>query len=227
MTQSLKLAYGGFSALVPANQISKLLKVPGVAAVQRDKLNKLQTVVQEPWQFVGSEDGLAIARRPAERRLERDGRRPRHRHLAGEPDARRQRNDPGAGGRARTPVSSATGSTRCTARRSPATTSSSGRTSTSTTYLAVLGAAPGEFCVGRRRSVLGARLRGPRHPHRDDRRGRLRRPRVDLRHRPRPDVGHRARGARHRLPRLPGAGMLRLGQRRRRRAGHRRRGRTS
>src|SRR3954470_10101777 len=55
VTQSLKLAYGGFSALVPANQISKLLKVPGVVAVQRDNLNKIQSVVQEPWQFVGSE----------------------------------------------------------------------------------------------------------------------------------------------------------------------------
>jgi subtilisin family serine protease len=55
VTQSLRLAYGGFSALVPANQISKLLKVPGVAAVQRDKLNKLQAV-EEPWQFINADD---------------------------------------------------------------------------------------------------------------------------------------------------------------------------
>ena len=55
VTQSLRLAYGGFSALVPANQISKLLKVPGVAAVQRDKLNKPQAV-EEPWQFINADD---------------------------------------------------------------------------------------------------------------------------------------------------------------------------
>jgi len=54
LTQSLRMAYGGFSALVPANQISKLLKVPGVVAVQRDRLNKLQAV-QEPYQFVGAD----------------------------------------------------------------------------------------------------------------------------------------------------------------------------
>jgi subtilisin family serine protease len=54
VVQSLRLAYGGFSALVPAGQISKLLKVPGVVAVQRDRLNKLQAV-QEPWQFVGAD----------------------------------------------------------------------------------------------------------------------------------------------------------------------------
>ena len=54
VTQSLKLAYGGFSALVPANQIPRLLKVPGVVAVQRDKLNKLQTV-EEPWQYINAD----------------------------------------------------------------------------------------------------------------------------------------------------------------------------
>jgi subtilisin family serine protease len=38
ITQSFQKAYGGISALVPANQISQLLKVPGVAAVQKDAL---------------------------------------------------------------------------------------------------------------------------------------------------------------------------------------------
>src|SRR5262249_62144560 len=52
--QSLRLAYGGFSALVPADQISKLLKVPGVVAVQRDRLNHLDAV-QEPWQYIGAD----------------------------------------------------------------------------------------------------------------------------------------------------------------------------
>jgi subtilisin family serine protease len=54
VTQSLRVAYGGFAALVPANKISRLLRVPGVVAVQRDRLNKLQAV-EEPWQFVGAE----------------------------------------------------------------------------------------------------------------------------------------------------------------------------
>jgi subtilisin family serine protease len=54
VVQSLRLAYGGFSALVPADQISKLLKVPGVVAVQRDRLNHLDAV-QEPYQFIGAD----------------------------------------------------------------------------------------------------------------------------------------------------------------------------
>ncbi|HXJ63174.1 MAG TPA: S8 family serine peptidase, partial [Actinomycetota bacterium] len=54
VTQSLRLAYGGFSALVPADQISRLLKVPGVVAVQRDKLNHLDSV-QEPYQYIGAD----------------------------------------------------------------------------------------------------------------------------------------------------------------------------
>ncbi len=54
VVQSLRLAYGGFSALVPANRISRLLEVPGVVAVQRDRLNHLDAV-PEPYRFVGAD----------------------------------------------------------------------------------------------------------------------------------------------------------------------------
>ncbi len=54
VTQTYRVAYGGLAVSLPAGQISKLLKVPGVVAVQRDALNH-PDVVQEPYQFIGAE----------------------------------------------------------------------------------------------------------------------------------------------------------------------------
>lgn len=52
--QSFRIAYGGISMRVPANEVGDLLRTPGVAAVQRDTLEQLQQV-QEPYQFIGAE----------------------------------------------------------------------------------------------------------------------------------------------------------------------------
>lgn len=43
VTGSFEVAYGGLSALVPANQAKDLLKVPGVVAVQSDEAQEIQT----------------------------------------------------------------------------------------------------------------------------------------------------------------------------------------
>lgn len=52
--QSFQLAYGGVSVRLPANEVDQLLRTPGVAAVQPDRLEQpLQ--VQEPYQFIGAE----------------------------------------------------------------------------------------------------------------------------------------------------------------------------
>jgi hypothetical protein len=52
--RSFRLAYGGVSMQLPANEVAALLAIPGVAAVQRDSLNQpLQ--VEEPYQFIGAE----------------------------------------------------------------------------------------------------------------------------------------------------------------------------
>jgi Subtilase family/Fibronectin type-III domain len=49
-----RLAYGGFSLRLPANQVGALLGIPGVVAVQRDALNQ-PTAVEEPYQSIGAE----------------------------------------------------------------------------------------------------------------------------------------------------------------------------
>ena len=50
---SFRVAYGGFSLRLPANQIAALLAIPGVIAVQRDDLN--QPLVDEPYQTIGAQ----------------------------------------------------------------------------------------------------------------------------------------------------------------------------
>ena len=55
-----------------------------------------------------------------------------------------------------------------------------------------------DYCVAS--AVLRARLRGPRHPHRDDRGRQLRRVGADLRRRPRSDQRHRSRSLGDRVP---------------------------
>ena len=52
--QSFRLAYGGISMSLPANEIDRLLRTPGVAAVQRDRLEQPEQV-QEPYQTIGAE----------------------------------------------------------------------------------------------------------------------------------------------------------------------------
>ncbi len=54
VTQTYRVAYGGLAVRLPADRISKLLNIPGVVAVQRDSLNHTD-VVQEPYQFIGAE----------------------------------------------------------------------------------------------------------------------------------------------------------------------------
>ncbi|MGZ4792836.1 MAG: S8 family serine peptidase [Ilumatobacteraceae bacterium] len=49
---SLQTVYGGVAVRVPANQVSKLLGIKGVAAVQADQLNKPDTI--ESPQFIGA-----------------------------------------------------------------------------------------------------------------------------------------------------------------------------
>jgi hypothetical protein len=49
-----RLAYGGFSLRLPANQVGALLQIPGVVAVQRDTLSQ-PLVVEEPYQSIGAE----------------------------------------------------------------------------------------------------------------------------------------------------------------------------
>ena len=50
---SFRFAYGGVAARVPGNRIAKLLRVPGVAAVQRDSLRQPQ---DDNTEFVGATD---------------------------------------------------------------------------------------------------------------------------------------------------------------------------
>ena len=50
--KSLQTVYGGVAVRVPANQVSKLLAISGVAAVQTDQLNKPDTI--ESPQFIGA-----------------------------------------------------------------------------------------------------------------------------------------------------------------------------
>jgi subtilisin family serine protease len=51
--QSFQLAYGGLSMRLPANQVGALLETPGVAAVQRDRLEE-PLAVQEPFESIGA-----------------------------------------------------------------------------------------------------------------------------------------------------------------------------
>jgi hypothetical protein len=51
--ESLTTVYGGVAVRLPANQASKLLSMPGVAAVQEDSLNK-PAAIQEAAQFIGA-----------------------------------------------------------------------------------------------------------------------------------------------------------------------------
>ncbi len=51
--RSLRTVYGGFAAVVPANQISALLRVPGVVAVQKDELR--QPLTDSSTKFIGAD----------------------------------------------------------------------------------------------------------------------------------------------------------------------------
>jgi subtilisin family serine protease len=50
---TFRFAYGGFSLQLPANEIGTVLRIPGVAAVQKDVLN--QPLVEEPYQTIGAQ----------------------------------------------------------------------------------------------------------------------------------------------------------------------------
>lgn len=50
---SFRFAYGGFALHLPANQIAALLRIPGVAAVQRDDLQ--QPLAEEPYESIGAQ----------------------------------------------------------------------------------------------------------------------------------------------------------------------------
>jgi subtilisin family serine protease len=50
---SFRYAYGGFGLQLPANQIAALLRIPGVAAVQKDELR--QPLVEEPFETIGAQ----------------------------------------------------------------------------------------------------------------------------------------------------------------------------
>ena len=52
--QSLRTVYGGVALTVPANEIDTLLAVPGVVAVQQDKLNQLLT--DSSTEFINADD---------------------------------------------------------------------------------------------------------------------------------------------------------------------------
>lgn len=51
--RSLRTVYGGFAAVVPANQISALLRVPGVVAVQKDEMR--QPLTDSSTKFIGAD----------------------------------------------------------------------------------------------------------------------------------------------------------------------------
>ncbi|MBI1376745.1 MAG: S8 family serine peptidase [Frankiales bacterium] len=51
--RSLKLVYGGLAAVVPANQIDKLVSMPGVVAVQKDSLR--HPLTDASTQFIGAD----------------------------------------------------------------------------------------------------------------------------------------------------------------------------
>jgi subtilisin family serine protease len=53
VTAAYHLAYGGLAVQLPANQIRKLLRVPGVVAVQADALNHVDAV-EDPYQSIGA-----------------------------------------------------------------------------------------------------------------------------------------------------------------------------
>ncbi|HVE17442.1 MAG TPA: S8 family serine peptidase [Ilumatobacteraceae bacterium] len=50
---SLQRVYGGVAVTVPANQVSTILGIPGVAAVQADQLNKPDDTIESP-EFIGA-----------------------------------------------------------------------------------------------------------------------------------------------------------------------------
>jgi subtilisin family serine protease len=52
--RSFRLAYGGVSMQLPANEVRTVLAIPGVAAVQRDALNQ-PLAVEEPYQSIGAQ----------------------------------------------------------------------------------------------------------------------------------------------------------------------------
>lgn len=52
--QSVRLVYGGMAVRLPANQVKSLLSIPGVAAVQADKLEKPDAVTVESPVFIGA-----------------------------------------------------------------------------------------------------------------------------------------------------------------------------
>jgi hypothetical protein len=51
---SVRQVYGGLAVRLPANQVKSLLKIPGVAAVQADKLEKVDAVTVESPVFIGA-----------------------------------------------------------------------------------------------------------------------------------------------------------------------------
>ena len=79
------VAYGGFQAIVPANQAKSLLKVPGVAAVQTDSVEHPDAL--DSATYIGATQVWPSLGGDKQGRPGHEVRRPRHRHLAGEPNA--------------------------------------------------------------------------------------------------------------------------------------------
>ena len=204
--ESFRTVYGGVAAQVPANQVADLLKVEGVTAVQQDSLEQPQTDTTpafigatDVWTTLGGQDhageGVIVG-------VIDTGIWPEHPSFA----------DLGLAAPAGT-YACDFGDGTDVASLGPTFTCNDkliGAYAFTQTYAALQNPGADEFCNNVTGEVLGSRLRGPRDAHRVD--GRRRPPRLGdaLRGGQRPDQRHRTRSVGHRLPGLPGGGLLRL-----------------
>ena len=206
---TLQTAYGGVAATVPANSVADLLNVPGVAAVQQDTLEQPQ---DDNTEFIGATAVWPSLGGSLDGRLERRRRRHRHGHLARASDARRRLASRRSGRRPQgLPVRSTAATSRISARRSPATTSSSAPTRSPTRTWPTSAPTRARSSATTRPTSCSPRDSEGHGTHTlDDGRGRLCRLGRALRRRARPGLRYRTRRARDRVSRLPPAGLLRL-----------------
>ena len=87
VTGSYQVVYGGVRAVIPANSVERILRIDGVAAVQRNRL--AQPLTDSSPEFIGAPAAYQAARWHQERRCRPHLRQPRHRHLARTPVVRR------------------------------------------------------------------------------------------------------------------------------------------